>query len=262
MSGARFEGRVALVTGATSGIGEAAALALAAEGAAVGVLGRNSSALERMVAEVERQGHEAHAVETDVRVDADLAAAVGQVEARFGGIDLVAHAAGVYLGGELAGMSEEDWDTVLDTNLKSCFLLARHAIPALRRRGGGAVVHVSSVAGQGGDAGAAAYGASKAGVDALTRVMALDHAGEGIRVNGVAPGNVLTPMVTSYAEEHYPDDPNSMLVAAGQRHPIGRLIEPQEVADLMLYLLSDSAASITGATYPIDGGWLGQLGGL
>ena len=262
MSGSKFDRRVALVTGASSGVGRAVALALATEGAAVGLVARDAASLEGLVAEVEGSGGEAHAVAADVRADAQVGAAVEEIEARFGGIDLVTHSAGIFLAGALPEMAEDEWDAVLDTNLKSCFLLARHAIPALRRRGGGAVVHVSSVAGQGSDPGAAAYGASKAGVDALTQAMALDHIAEGIRVNGVAPGNLRTRMTVSYAEEHYPDDPDSMLAAAARRHPIERLIEADEVAGLILFLLSDDAAAITGATYAIDGGWLGQLGGL
>jgi NAD(P)-dependent dehydrogenase (short-subunit alcohol dehydrogenase family) len=261
VSGPRFAGRVALVTGASSGVGRATAVALAAAGARVGLTGRDPVALTATADAIGRAGAETFTVAGDVRRDGDVAAMVEQVEARFGGIDLVVHAAGVFRIGALTELAEEDWDVVIDTNLKGCFLLARHAIPALRRRGGGAVVHVSSVTAQAADPGEAAYAASKAGVDALTRTMALDHAAECIRVNAVAPGTIRTRLITSYAEEHYPEDPDSMLAAAAGRHPIGRLIEPEDVAELVLFLLSDAAAAITGATYTIDGGWLGQLGG-
>ncbi len=234
-------------------------LALVAEGAAVGIAGRDEHALAKTAGAVDGLGGRALAVVGDVRSDTDVADSVSRVEAHFGGIDLVVHCAGVFRSGSVTDLTEDDWDVVIATNLKSCYLVGRHTVPALKRRGGGSIVNISSIAAFAGDAGGAAYSASKAGVNALTRIMALDHIGDRIRVNAVAPGNVRTPMLTSYAEEHYPDDPESMLAAAGDRHPIRRLIEPREVVDVALFLLSDAASAVTGATYPVDGGWLGQL---
>lgn len=257
----RFNEKVALVTGATSGIGRAVAIRLAGDGAAVVLAGRRLEELARTASVIEGSGGTAFPVRTDVTVSEDVAAAVGTAEEQFGGLDLVVHAAGVFSNGSVVEISPEAWGHVLATNLTSCYLLGHHAIPAMVRRGGGSMVTISSVASIAGDEGSAAYSASKAGLNALTRVMALDHIRDGIRVNAIAPGNVRTEMLTGYADEHYPDDPESMLAAAGARHPLGRLIEPEEVAHLVAFLLSDEAAAITGAVHPLDGGWLAKLSG-
>ncbi|HZV72239.1 MAG TPA: glucose 1-dehydrogenase [Conexibacter sp.] len=259
MSARRFDGKVALVTGATSGVGRAIALALAAEGAAVGLVGRDRDALAALVEEIDGAGGRSLAIAADMRHGADVARAVAETTGAFGGLDLLAHAAGVLRLGAAPDLPEETWELLFDTNAKSCFLLAKHAVPAMRVRGGGAIVNVASVSAYAADPGAAAYAASKAAVVALTRIMALDHIDEGIRINCVAPGGVRTPMLEAVAEEYCPEDPASLLDEAGRRHPLGRLVEPAEVADLVLYLLSDAAAAIVGVDYAIDGGWRGQL---
>jgi meso-butanediol dehydrogenase / (S,S)-butanediol dehydrogenase / diacetyl reductase len=253
----RFAGKAALVTGASSGVGRAITVALAAEGAAVGAVGRDARALAETV---EQAGGRTIAIEADLRVDGDVERAVARAVEAFDGLDLVAHAAGVLRLGAIPDLSEEAWDLLFDTNVKSCHLIARHAIPRLRERGGGAIVNVSSIYAVAADPGSAAYAASKAAVTALTKVMALDHVGEGIRINCVVPGSMRTGMLTAIAEERFPGDPEAMLTAAGRRHPIGRLVEPAEVADLVLYLLSDAASAIVGAAYTIDGGRLAKLG--
>ncbi|MDW5594088.1 SDR family oxidoreductase [Conexibacter stalactiti] len=255
----RFGGKVALVTGGSSGVGRTIAVALAAGGAAVGVVGRDAEALAETVAQVEAAGGRATAIVADVSDGAAVKRAVEEVVAAHGGIDLLAHAAAVLRLGAAPELPESDWDLVFDTNVKSCFLLAKHAVPAMRARGGGAIVNVASVYAHAADPGGAAYAASKAAVVALSRTMALDHVGEGVRVNCVLPGSMRTPMLEAVAREHAPEDPGAMLAEAGRRHPLGRLIEPAEVADLVLYLLSDAATAIVGGAYTIDGGWLGQL---
>ncbi|WP_283136514.1 SDR family NAD(P)-dependent oxidoreductase [Rhizohabitans arisaemae] len=256
----RFTGRTALVTGASRGLGRVVAHALAAEGAAVGVFGRSRDRVEETVAAIEREGGRALALVGDLRVDDDVRDCVARLAEGFGGPDLLAHTAGVLRFGSLPELAEDDWDLLFDTNVKSCFRLARHVVPAMRARGGGAIVHVSSVFAQAANPGAAAYAASKAAMDALTKIMALDHIGEGIRINGVAPGSMRTPMLEATAAEQSPGDPEAMLRAVGALHPLGRLIEPEEVARLVLYLLSDDAASIVGETCVIDGGRLAQIG--
>jgi NAD(P)-dependent dehydrogenase (short-subunit alcohol dehydrogenase family) len=257
----RFTDKVVLVTGASSGVGRAVATRLAAEGAAVVLAGRRDEALAQTAALVEGQGAAVLSVRADVNSPDDVAGLVSSAEERFGGLDMIVHAAGVFTNGSVVETSPADWHHVLTTNLTSCYLVGHYAIPALIRRGGGAIVTISSVASISSDEGSAAYSASKAGLNALTRVMALDHISDGIRVNAIAPGNLRTQMLIGYAEQHYPDDPDSMLDAAARRHPLGRLIEPEEVANLAAFLLSDEAAAITGAVHAVDGGWLAKLSG-
>jgi NAD(P)-dependent dehydrogenase (short-subunit alcohol dehydrogenase family) len=260
MAASRFDGKVALVTGASAGLGRAIAVRLAAEGAAVGLVGRDREALAAATATIEGAGGVALPLVGDLRRDADVAGFVAALRERHGSLDLLAHAAGALRLGPLTELREDDWDLIFETNVKSCFLLARHAVPAMREAGGGAIVNVSSVFGAAASPGAAAYAASKAAVDALTRTMALDHIGEGIRVNCVAPGSMRTEMLERAAAERSPEDPEAALAAIGAMHPSGRLIATAEVASLVLYLLSDEAGAIVGTTYTIDGGRLAKLG--
>jgi len=244
-------GKVAFVTGASRGLGREVVSALAAAGARVVAVGRDRGALAETVASA---GRLAVPVTADVRVPADVEAAVGEAVARFGALDLVVNAAGVLRHGAVDELDEHDWDLLFDTNVKGCYLVTKHAAPALRAGGGGAIVNVASVYAFAANAGTAAYAASKAAVVALTRISALDLIDDGIRVNGVAPGSMETPMVLAATGGH------SALKAAGRLHPIGRLVEPAEVARLILFLLSDDASAIVGCTYTIDGGRLAKLG--
>jgi NAD(P)-dependent dehydrogenase (short-subunit alcohol dehydrogenase family) len=258
----RFAGKVALVTGASSGVGRAVALGLAAEGAAVGAVGRDVDGLRATMDLISEAGGRADAIRADIRSSGDARRAVDEVVAAFGGLDLLANVAGVLRLGPVPDCSEEDWNLLFDTNVKGCFLLSKFAIPAMRDRGGGggAIVNVSSVFAYAGDRGAGPYAASKAAVIALTKMMALDHVGEGIRVNCVAPGSMATPMLVAVAEQRSPENPQAVLDAAGGLHPIGRLVEPEEVARLVLFLLSNEADAIVGSCYTIDGGRLAKLG--
>jgi NAD(P)-dependent dehydrogenase (short-subunit alcohol dehydrogenase family) len=256
----RFEDRRALVTGASSGLGTVVARRLAAEGAAVGLLGRDREALERLRREIEVEGGRAAATVADLRQAAEVDAACEELAGELGGVDLLAHVAGALRLGPVPEMEEADWDLLVETNLKSCFLLGRRVIPLMREAGGGAIVNVSSVFAHASSPGAAAYAASKAGVVALTKVMALDHIGDGIRINCVSPGTMLTPMLEAVAAERFPEAPETMLEKVARMHPSGKLVDPEEVASLVLYLLSEEAASIVGAAYVIDGGRLARLG--
>jgi NAD(P)-dependent dehydrogenase (short-subunit alcohol dehydrogenase family) len=246
----RFTGKVALVTGAGAGIGAATARALAAEGAAVAVVDLSLEAARATSAEIER----GLAVAANVGRAEDARRAVEACVEAFGGLDVLVNNAGVVRYGELPDLSEEDWDLMLDTNLKGPFLMAKHAIPAMRERGGGAIVNLASVQAVVSQPLVAAYSASKGGVVSMTRTMAIDHAKDGIRVNCVLPGSVRTPMLRYGADLFEPDDPEAAIEGWGHKHPIDRVIEPEEVARVIVFLASDDAAVVTGAPHFVDGG--------
>jgi NAD(P)-dependent dehydrogenase (short-subunit alcohol dehydrogenase family) len=250
----RFAGKIALVTGAGAGIGAATAKALAAEDAAVAVVDRDPAAAEAVAGEIGGLP-----LRADVRSSPDARGAIGECAARLGGLDLLVNNAGVVRYGELPDLSEEDWDVQLDTNLKGPYLMARFAIPIMRERGGGAIVNLSSGQAVASQPLVAAYSASKAGVVAMTKTMAIDHGKDNIRVNCVLPGSVRTPMLRQGAELFGPDDPEAAMQAWGREHPIGRVIEPEEVASVILFLASDDAAAVTGAAYLADGGLTARL---
>jgi NAD(P)-dependent dehydrogenase (short-subunit alcohol dehydrogenase family) len=255
----RFQDKVALVTGAGSGVGAATAIRLAGEGASVALVGRRKGPLEEVAGRINDSGGKAACFTADVSVASDVATAFDAAVSAFGGLDLLVNAAGVLKLGAVTNVSEAEWDEVFGVNTKGCFLTSRAAIPLLRRHGG-AIVNVSSVFAYAAGKGSAVYAASKAAVVALTRTMALDHIDEGIRINGVAPGSMATPMLRAVAEAAAPHDPASVLNAAARVHPIRRLIEADEVAKLIAFLLSDDASAIVGTTYTIDGGRLAKLG--
>lgn len=246
----RFEGRRALVTGASSGIGRATARALAAEGARLVLSGRRRDRLDEEAGRVRDAGGEAVVVAGDVREEAVCGTLVAEAVRAFGGLDHVVHAAGV-LGGK--GVTETplaEWDRVMDSNLRSLHVLTLAVAPQLARTRG-SMVNLSSVAGNRPYPGLAAYCVSKAGVDMYTRCAALDLAPLGVRVNAVNPGVVVTELHTvTSAISDYP----AFLERSKGTHPLGRVGKPEEVATLILFLLGDEAGWITGVTYAIDGG--------
>lgn len=267
MSG--LTGRVALVTGAGSGIGAATVRELAARGMRVGALDRDERAAQAVAAAGARSSGgvadgggavgEVFHVTCDVRDGAACRAAVETVASRFGGLDAVVNSAGVVRYGRIDELSEEEWDLQLETNLRGVFLILRAAIPLLRQRGGGAVVNVASTQAFASQELVPAYAASKGAIVALTRTLALDHARDGIRVNAVAPGAVRTAMLDQAAELFSPEDPSAAIAAWGARQPLGRAIEPVEVARVVAFLLSDDASAITGSTQLVDGGATAKL---
>ena len=246
-----LEGRVALVTGATSGIGRATALRFAEEGARLALIGRDAEGLRRTAAEAEARGGEALEIQADVTVEAHARRAVETAAERLGGLDVLVNAAGIIANGTVETTQLDDWDAMMNVNLRSVFHLMQLAAPHLARRPGN-VVNVSSVTGLRAFPGVLAYCVSKAGVDQLTRCAALELAAKGIRVNAVNPGVVVTEIHRrgGMAEEKYKD----FLEHSKTTHPLGRVGTAEEVAELILFLASDRAAWITGATYPIDGG--------
>jgi NAD(P)-dependent dehydrogenase (short-subunit alcohol dehydrogenase family) len=248
-SSRRFENRVMLVTGASSGIGRACARALGREGARVVAAGRRRERLDEVVADIRKSGGEAVAVTGDVREETTCRAWVSEA-ARLGGIDGLVNAAGVLAGGSVIDTTPAEWDRQMDSNLRSIFLLTRAAAPELIRRKG-SVVNLSSVAGMRPYANLVAYCVTKAAVDMYTRCAALDFAPHGVRVNAVNPGVVVTELHT--VTNSVPDYAG-FLERSKATHPIGRVGQVDEIATLVLFLLSDDAGWITGVTYSIDGG--------
>jgi meso-butanediol dehydrogenase / (S,S)-butanediol dehydrogenase / diacetyl reductase len=255
----RFGGKAAIVTGGGMGIGAAVARALGGEGAGVTVVDRDPDAADQVVAGIESAGGHALAAIGDVSLAGDTERFVSSTVERFGGLDLLVNNAGVVIYGEVPDFSEQDWDTVLDVNLKSQFLMAKYAIPEMRRRGGGAIVNLASVQALVSQRQVAAYSASKGGVVSLTQTLALDHAKDGIRVNCVLPGSVRTPMLARAAELE-PGEPEETIARWGRIHPRGTVIEPEEIASVVLFLLSDEASAVTGAKCTADAGLHVQLG--
>lgn len=257
--GARFDGRVALVTGAGTGIGAATAIRLAAEGATVGVLDVGEAGAAATASMIDEIGGTALPLACDVR-DADaIAHSVEALAQHAGGVDVLVSNAGIARHGRLEDMSDAEWDDVFDVNLRAQHRLVRAVVPLMRRRGRGAIVLVSSVHAFATAPLVAAYAASKAGVVAMARALALDYAGEGIRVNAVAPGSVETPMLRASATRRAPDDPDAAIAGWASRHPIGRVLQPGEVAAAIAFLASDDASGITGTCQPVDGGLLARL---
>lgn len=254
---ARFGGQAAIVTGAGMGIGAAVASALAAEGAAVAVVDRNAAAAEQVSAKIIAAGGRAIAVVGSVGDAADAERAVLAAAEAFGGVDLLVNNAGVVIYGEVPQYREQDWDTVVDTNLKGQFLMSKYAIPQMRERGGGAIVNMASVQAVASQREVAAYAASKGGVVSLTKSLALDHALDKIRVNCVLPGSVRTPMLR-HAAELAPGDPEQTIATWGRIHPRGTVIEPEEIAAVVLFLLSTDASAMTGAAVVADAGLTAQ----
>jgi NAD(P)-dependent dehydrogenase (short-subunit alcohol dehydrogenase family) len=244
-----FRGKVVLVTGATSGIGRATALRFAAAGAHVAIVGRNLSALQELSEEIRKHQVEALAIAADLNVEAERAMA--QTAEKFSRLDVLVNAAGILLTGSIENTSLEQWDTMMNINLRSVFQQMKLAIPLLEKTRGN-IVNVSSVTGLRSFPGVLAYCVSKAAVDQLTRCTALELAPKGIRVNAVNPGVVVTEIHRrgGMSEENYA----AFLEHSKTTHPIGRVGQPEEVADLILYLASERAGWITGVTYSIDGG--------
>jgi NAD(P)-dependent dehydrogenase (short-subunit alcohol dehydrogenase family) len=257
---AELDGKVALVTGGSLGIGRATARRLADDGAAVVLCGVDNASVEEALAELSGAGLEVDGRRADVSSAGEVEGLVRFAADRYGGVDILVNSAGIQRYGTVVDTSEELWDEVLAVNLKGMFLTAKHCVPELRRRGGGAIVNVASVQAFATQGGVAAYAASKAGVVGLTKAIAVDHAAENIRCNAVCPGSVDTPMLRFAAGLFKGDGTEDDTIRGwGSSHPLGRVARPEEVAEVIAFLAGDRASFVTGAELRVDGGLLAQI---
>jgi NAD(P)-dependent dehydrogenase (short-subunit alcohol dehydrogenase family) len=249
----QFEGKVALVTGAASGIGRASALAFAREGAKTVVADVLVEGGEETVRMIKEAGGDALLVRTDVSKSAEVEGLIQKIVETYGRLDYAHNNAGIAgADAPTADCTEENWDHTIATNLKGVWLCMKYEIPQMLKQGGGAIVNTASTAGLVGLEGSPAYCASKGGVVQLTRAAALDYAKAGIRVNAVCPGVIRTPMVEPLVGD---PEAEARLIAV---EPIGRMGKPEEVAEAVVWLCSDAASFVTGTAMPVDGGLVAQ----
>jgi NAD(P)-dependent dehydrogenase (short-subunit alcohol dehydrogenase family) len=253
MTGTELEGKTAIITGAASGIGRAAAIQFASEGCKVAVIDVDRAWGAQTVRLVEHSGGSAMFVCADVANEMDVARAVSETARAYGGIQILVNNAGVASRVPIIEMTEAQWDSILDTNLKGTFLMSKHTVPRILEFGGGAIVNTASNAGRIGFSGLSPYCASKGAIIQLTRALALEYGDRGIRVNAVAPGSTLnTRMFGARLETSV--DPKSLQRALEKVNPMKRLGTASEVAELILFLASDRSSYVTGGVFSIDGG--------
>ncbi len=253
-----FEGKVVIVTGASSGIGEAAALKFAQEGASVVVAARREDRGRAVVERIEALGAKGLFVQTDVAIGAQVERMVEKTLESFGRLDCAVNNAGISgpVGTPVADIEEDDWDAVMNTNLRAVWLCMKHEIRAMQKTGKGAIVNVSSVYGyRPSDMGHAPYCASKYGVIGLSKTAAIDYAGAGIRVNVVAPGYTRSEIVDPYLEAA----PKLMKILLSRYSSMNRVAESNETAEAIVWLCSDASSFVNGAVLPVDGGEVGKL---
>lgn len=248
----RLNGKVALITGGTSGIGRATAIKFAEEGAKVAITGRNETRGKEVISSIESGGGTGIFIRSDVRFPDECQRTVEQTLIAFGRLDVLFNNAGVFFRNTTVACTEEEWDLTVDICLKGTYLMSKFALPIMISQGGGAIINNASGWGLVGGDQAAAYCAAKGGVVLLTKAMAIDHGRQGIRVNCVCPGDVETPMLPEDAErrgmiwEDY--------LAGASDRPMGRIGQPEEIAAAVLFLASDEASFVTGAVLAVDGG--------
>ena len=250
---ASLSGKVAIVTGGSSGIGKATAIAFAREGAKVVVASRREKEGQETVKQVQLAGSEGFFIKTDVSKETDVSAMVEKTIATYGHLDYAFNNAGIeQIPTPLVEQTEETFDQVMDINVKGVWLCMKHQIPQMLVSGGGAIVNMSSISGMIGASGLPIYVASKHAVLGLTKSVALEYAKEGIRINAVCPGMIETDLLDRvFANQEVKE----RLIAM---HPIGRVGKPEEIAEAVVWLCSDKASFVTGQSLPLDGGYVAQ----
>ena len=246
-----LDAKIALITGAGAGIGAGIAECFCEAGARIALFDINGDSAEQMKQKLEEAWHgRALALQGDVSNEADVKAAVEQTVAKFGTVDILVNNAGIDVSGVVTDLSTKDWDRVLAVNLKGAFLFSKYVIPHMRGRSG-TIVNISSVHALVSNEGYAAYDASKAGMLAMTRTLALDHGRDGIRVNAICPGYISTPMTDEWFKEQ--PDPEATLKEVLSFHPLGRIGTTRDVAEAALFLASDASSFVSGTYLVVDG---------
>jgi NAD(P)-dependent dehydrogenase (short-subunit alcohol dehydrogenase family) len=252
----RVEGKTCIVTGAALGLGRASALRLAQEGARVALFDLHDAEGEALAADLQAQGHAAGYWRVDVSDEASVARAIGEVVARFGALDVLVNNAGIAGANKPTHeLSVEEWERVQAVNVRGVFLCTKHAIPHLKRAGGGSIINLSSIYGLVGAPDVPSYHASKGAVRLMSKTDALLYAAERIRVNSIHPGFIRTPMVEHHLADSGAADLEAAIVDVGRLHPLGHMGEPDDVAWGVVYLASDEAKFVTGSELVIDGGY-------
>jgi NAD(P)-dependent dehydrogenase (short-subunit alcohol dehydrogenase family) len=251
MMNSRLHNKTAVITGAGSGIGRACAIALACEGAKVALVGRRKDRLEEVSREI---GNSALALAADLSKKQEIDRVVEQTVAQFGGLSVLVNNAGVLHIGTVEQITEEQWDETFNTNVRGLWLLSRSVLPHMRKAGGGSIINIASVLGINGARNRASYAPSKGAVVLLTKCMAIDHGHENIRVNAICPSFVETELTAAVMRKA--SDAEAVRRERISVHPIGRLGQPEDMAGLAVYLASDESSWVTGAVFPVDGGYL------
>ena len=246
----RLQDKIALITGAGTGIGRACAMAFAWEGAKVALMGRRREPLEAVAREI---GEKALVVPGDLGDPEQIAPVVDDTVRHFGGLNVLVNNAGVLIAGKAESHTEEEWDQTFDVNVKGMWLLSRAVLPHMRKAGGGSIINLSSVLGLVGASNRVAYAASKGAVTMMTKAMALDHAHEHIRVNCICPGIVETEMVADFVRKA--PNPEQARKQRINLHPLGRFGQPEDIAACAVFLASDESSWMTGVALPVDGGY-------
>jgi NAD(P)-dependent dehydrogenase (short-subunit alcohol dehydrogenase family) len=249
--GSRLKDKIAIITGAGSGIGRACAVALAREGARVALVGRRKDRLEETSREI---GESALVLTADVSFKDEIARVVEQTVGHFGALDILLNNAGVLHIGTAEQITEAQWDETFNVNVRGLWLLSRAVLPQMRKAGGGSIINMASVLGINGARNRASYAPSKGAVVLLTKCMAIDHGHENIRVNAICPSFVETDLTAKVVSKA--PDPKSVRSERIAVHPIGRLGQPDDIAGLAVYLAGDESSWVTGSVFPVDGGYL------